>query len=442
MLAALIAMIVALEVTPAQTVSVAGQVIQVGARPRLSWSGPGLVDLFGQQLPTIVSFPGPVQPTLQLSQLTLDSQLTTFVQGSGASKLTQLLGARLAAGFARYAGWEDAIATGIALLLTGALAGWRRLPARRTIRLLAVTLAVSQVVNLGAVALSAYGAQHALHRVHSLSQLVGSSPLPTAAPPRRPARKLSGVQEVVIGDSTAAGAGLPHPAGASATAKSCGRSDDAYAADLAQVNGWHVVNLACDSATIRNGLLGPQTRGGRLLVPQLDAASRVQHPAVVIVSVGADDLHWSAVVEYCAVSPRCDNRATTAYFQKALAAFSTDYLRLLIRLGSLPGHPRVLVNEYYDPFSSDLACITGHGLTDAKIRFLSTWLSALNKTLAAGAKQFGDLAALPSFAGHQLCSAESYVQGLSEAAPFHPTAAGQLAIALADQRALATTSSP
>jgi hypothetical protein len=43
---------------------------------------------------------------------------------------------------------------------------------------------------------------------------------------------------------------------------------------------------------------------------------------------------------------------------------------------------------------------------------------------------------LADFAGHQLCTPQPYVQGLGDAAPFHPTAAGQLAIALADQAVL------
>src|SRR5215469_16860577 len=70
----------ALLVTPMQTVTVAGQVIQVGATaPSLSWSGPGEVDLFGQSLPTDLRFTGPVRPRLQLSQISINSELTTFV---------------------------------------------------------------------------------------------------------------------------------------------------------------------------------------------------------------------------------------------------------------------------------------------------------------------------------------------------------------------------
>src|SRR5215469_17098554 len=66
-LAAILAIVAALEVTPMQTVSVAGQVIKVGAAPRLGFSGRGEVNLFGQGLPTAISIPGPIRPQLQLS---------------------------------------------------------------------------------------------------------------------------------------------------------------------------------------------------------------------------------------------------------------------------------------------------------------------------------------------------------------------------------------
>jgi hypothetical protein len=57
---AAVAIGVALLVTPMQTVTVAGQVIKVGTTsPRLSLSGPGEVDLFGQSLPTVVGGAGP-----------------------------------------------------------------------------------------------------------------------------------------------------------------------------------------------------------------------------------------------------------------------------------------------------------------------------------------------------------------------------------------------
>src|SRR3989442_13821058 len=75
------AIAVALQVTPMQTVTVAGQVIQVGATaPNLSLSGPGEIDLFGQSLPTNIRFPGPVRPRLQLPQITMNTDLTTSTE--------------------------------------------------------------------------------------------------------------------------------------------------------------------------------------------------------------------------------------------------------------------------------------------------------------------------------------------------------------------------
>lgn len=436
-LAAVVAIVVALEVTPMQTVTVAGQVIKVGAAPRPGFSGPGEVDLFGQGLPTALSIPGPIQPRLQLSQITLNSELANFVQGRSPSHAGLALRTQLVAGWEHYFAWETAAAALAALILAGAVAGWRRLPGKATGLLLVVVLIVTGALNLGAVALTASGAQHALRNVSSLNQLVGKADA-TAPQPAPSQPRLTGIQEVVLGDSTAAGAGLPPVDHPSTADNACGRSSQSYAVDLASVNGWRALNLACDSATIAHGLLGPQPQGGLQIPAQLDSLNQVQDPTVVIVSVGADDLQWSAILAYCAATTQCDSRASNAYFQQKLAQFSTDYLQLLIQLGSLPGHPRVIINRYYDPFGSDVSCVTQRGLTKAKVATIRTWLAALNQVLAKGAALSGFLSPQPSFAGHTLCSPQPYVQGLGDVAPFHPTAEGQLAIALTDEVALAS----
>ena len=59
-----------------------------------------------------------------------------------------------------------------------------------------------------------------------------------------------------------------------------------------------------------------------------------------------------------------------------------------------------------------------------------------NAVLAKGATEFGFLAPQPDFTGHQLCTSQPYVQWFGDPAPFHPTALGQLAIALTDQAVL------
>ncbi len=326
------AIAIALEVTPQQTVIVAGQVIQVGASaPSLSLSGPGEVDLFGQNLPTDLQFTGPVRPRLQLSQITINSELTTFVQGDHPAASQRILGATLADGWKRYFIWETVVTGVAALILVGAVAGWRRAPRRTTVKLIVAGLVVAEAVNLGAIMSTAYTAPSLLRRVHSLNDLVGTETRLPRIGPTGP--QLPGVQVVVMGDSTAAGAGLAPLAGASPAARNCGRSADSYAADLSAANGWRVLNLACDGATISHGLLGPQAHNGQTLQPQLAVAERAGRASIVIISVGADDLNWAAEVKYCSTTPNCDDKATTAYFQQQLAEFSKNYLDLLSLAG-------------------------------------------------------------------------------------------------------------
>jgi GDSL-like Lipase/Acylhydrolase family len=436
-----IAISVALRITPLQTITVAGQVIKVGTTtPSLSVSGPGEVNVFGQSLPTQVQFLGPVRPSLTLTQITINSQLTNFVQGAGPAGAERILGNALARGWIHYFLWEIAITAAGALLLLGALAGWRRLPHRTTVKLLVGGLVATEVINLGAIMLTAYTAPSMLRQVRSLSQLVGSERQYPDSKKAAPA--LPGVRVVVMGDSTAAGAGLPWVRDASHTDQMCGRSADSYAEDLARSNGWPVMNLACDSATISQGLLGPEGRGGEMVPAQIDAAQQATKAQAVIVSVGADDLDWAAMLRLCAVAKTCNDRATTAYFQQQLATFSKDYFQLLTRLANLPSHPQVIINRYYNPFDLQLNCLSKVGLTPVKLRTLESRLQTLNAVLAKGAAEFGFTSVKPDFTGHQLCTTQPYVQGLGDPAPFHPTANGQLAIALADQAALSPAIMP
>jgi lysophospholipase L1-like esterase len=327
------------------------------------------------------------------------------------------------------------IAGGCALVLAGAIAGWARRPIRRTLALLAVCLAVTEAVNLGAIMVTAYTAPARLRAVSSLTALVGQSPLPAvhaaAGPPE------AGVRAVVIGDSTAAGLGLPGLAHTGKLDRACHRSKDAYPARLAAVNHWRVLNLACSGATIPAGLLGPQKLSKKVTAPaQLSKAMKATRASVVIVGIGANDVGWSGLVRLCAVAMKCNNSASRAYFQQQLATFSEHYYQLLGQLAGLPSHPRILVNLYYDPFDPARSCLKAKELTPAKEQSLLGLLHALNKILAQGAQAAAQVSVQPYFTGHALCDPGPYVQGAKDPAPFHPTAAGQLAIALADEQAL------
>jgi hypothetical protein len=245
------------------------------------------------------------------------------------------------------------------------------------------------------------------------------------------------VQAVVIGDSTAAAVGNPRPPSATPLDRACRRSSAAYAADLAMVNNWTVLNLACSGATVQNGLLGAQVLGsGQVIPPQLAEAARATHAKVIVVSVGADDVQWSIMTRLCVASTVCNDKVSAAFFAKLIGDFTRSYYELLGDLSALPGSPAVLVNQYYSPFGPDLSCLAKYGITTAKEKVLAARLNQLNTVLAQGAQTFGFGVTAPQFTGHELCTADPYVQGPDDPAPLHPTAEGELAIALADQQAL------
>jgi GDSL-like Lipase/Acylhydrolase family len=427
----------ALQVAPMQTVSAAGQTAQVGAAiSSLSWSGPGELDLFGQVIPTKPQFAGPIRPLLQLTHITIDPQVAQLLRSDDPRELKLSLSQQLAQGWTRYFIWETLIAAGFAVVALIAVAGIRRQSHLTMLKTVGAGLAVVCAVNVGGILLTASSTPRLLRSVKTLDDLVGADPLAATAQ-GSVARPLPGVQAVVIGDSTAAAVGNPAAGNASALDHACGRSSESYAADLAAVNNWNVLNLACSGATIQNGLLGVQVLSdGQLAPAQLGEAQRATHAKVIIVSVGADDVEWSIMTRLCVASAVCNDAVSTAYFDQLLNAFTRSYYQLLGDLADLPGTPAVLVNEYYSPFGPNLGCLARYGLTTAKEKVLLARLGQLNTVLAEGAQVFGFGVADPPFTGHELCSSDPWVQGPGDPAPLHPNATGELAIALADQQVL------
>ena len=419
-----------------QTVSAAGQTAQVGAViPDLSLSGPGELDLFGQVVPTKPVFEGPIRPLLQLTHITIDPQVAQLLRSDNPRELKLSLSQQLAQGWTRYFEWETLIAAGFAVVALIAVAGVRRQSHAMMAKTVIAGLVVVCAVNVGGVLLTASSTPEVLRSVKTLDDLVGTDPL--QAPQPDITKPLTGVQAVVIGDSTAAAVGNPLLPGASALDRACGRSSESYAADLATVNHWNVLNLACSGATIANGLLGAQVLGdGRVAPPQLVEAEQATHAKVIVVSVGADDVEWSIMTRLCVASAVCNDKVSAAYFNAQLSAFTRSYYELLLDLAELPGNPAVLINQYYSPFGSDIGCLARYGITAAKEKALLSRLGQLNKVLAQGAQTFGFGVTAPSFTGHELCTADPYVQGPGDPAPLHPTAAGELVMALADQQAL------
>jgi lysophospholipase L1-like esterase len=383
-------------------------------------------------MPTKPQFTGPIRPRLALEHITIDPKVVQMLRADGSQKVELTLSQQLAAGWERYFLWETLIAVGFAAVPLVAVAAVRKRPA--IWKMVVAGVGVVCLVNVGGILLTASSTPRVLRSVKTLDDLVGIDTLTEPAPIGKPE---PGVQAVVIGDSTASGWGLPWGLDPTPLDQACGRSPDAYASDLAAANNWNVLNLACGSATIKDGLLGPEVvSGGQIAPPQLPQAEAATHAKVIIVSVGADDLEWSVMTRLCAATAVCNDKVSSAYFTQLLNSFTRNYYQLLGDLIKLPNHPAVLVNEYYSPFGSSIGCLTQYGMTAAKVKVLLSRLGQLNTVLAQGARAFGFGVAKPQFTGHELCTLDPYVQGPGDPAPMHPNAAGDLAIALADEQAL------
>jgi lysophospholipase L1-like esterase len=419
---------ISLLAAPAQNVQAGGQSLELGATPlSLTTSGPGTLELFGQSIPTTLEFRGPIRPRLRWAEVTHYDQLLL------ALRQPQELGRDLRQGWSAYFVREIVTTAVIACALAAlSFALVRRRPRELVVGVLAAGL-VAGAGDALAVATAAQGLQQ-LSQVKTLDQLVGRSPLTVETPEHIPPAASSST--AVIGDSTAAGAGNPLVVNATAVDRACQRSRDSYAAVIAAVNGSQVANLACTNASIRDGLFASEFVNGTVVPSQLDALDAMHGVRTVIVSIGANEMHWAQQMQLCLVSPQCDDSASSALFTQALDSFTLDYYDLLQRLAALPGLPRVIVNEYYNPLPPMPNCPGRLDFTAAKSAVLLDRLTTFNAVLAAGAASFGFEAVAPSFAGHEVCTAQSFVQGPGASAPLHPNAAGELAIALADERAL------
>lgn len=238
---------------------------------------------------------------------------------------------------------------------------------------------------------------------------------------------------VSLGDSVAAGAGLPIT-GTDSTATVCGQSSSAYPYLVARAKNLRLQQFACSGATIPVGILGPQTAEGQSLSPQLNAAIPYLPGSDVLITIGANDVDWVNELRAC-MSTNCETASNSVAFQQKLGQLKTSLDSMLQDVQS--HHPRkIILNTYYQLISKSDTCLADHGTTPGKIAWVNSQEAALNQTIANAAKAHDSQVVDISFSGHLLCSADPWIQSLSDPAPLHPTAAGQAQIAAQDIRVL------
>ncbi len=258
---------------------------------------------------------------------------------------------------------------------------------------------------------------------------IGGTKPPTTPPP-------SGGHYAALGDSVAAGLGLSPLATPTDADTRCGRSSDAYAHQVAASQALPLTHIACSGAKMGD-LVSQQNVSGGDMEPQLRAAFAGGVPALISITAGANDVHWNEFVYKCYVATcgtRADQRISDAYL--AALRIKMRYALLSIEARSGGQAPTTIVTGYYNPLSSACTAVQSE-LSAVEIAWLSNRLTALNATLEDIAGDFSFVRFAPvDFTGHDICSADPWVQGQNDTAPFHPTAAGQASIAAAVLKAL------
>lgn len=251
---------------------------------------------------------------------------------------------------------------------------------------------------------------------------------------------------VAIGDSVAAGAGLGIGSGSDDAA--CGRSTNGYPNLLATSLKTSVTNLACGGATASSGLIAAQTVGNVTIPSQIDRAFENGTPDLITITIGANDIHWIDYMQKCYVAT-CGSEQSKFDYAKDLGAvaglLTTLQGKLAYTLHEIKDRsgsntpPKVLITGYYNPVSST-SCLGGK-VSSKELAWVNSETANLNKaisqTVAATSKvsswfkgTYNFATYVPvSFNGHGLCSSTPWIQGMTDAAPLHPNAAGQQQIA-------------
>lgn len=250
-----------------------------------------------------------------------------------------------------------------------------------------------------------------------------TTPAPTPMPPKASA------SYVALGDSVAAGLGLPMSLNASAQDTQCGRSPEAYPNIVASRLNLNLTNVACSGATAGD-LFTQQRISGPNPPAQLSQAFAGGTPQLMTITTGANDAHWAALIRACYATD-CTG---SVYATLARAYLLSMQTKLSIGLSSLQARskgspPEVLITGYYDPLSANCSNQVPR-VTPAEITWLRNETTNLNQTIQNVASQFSFAKFVPiSFDGHDICSSSPWVQDINASAPFHPTDRGQQAIA-------------
>ena len=257
----------------------------------------------------------------------------------------------------------------------------------------------------------------------------------------------STVSYVALGDSYTAGPLIPDQSGGL-----CLRSDHNYASLTAAQIGATLTDASCSGATTVE-MTQPQTDDGITInAPQLDSVTG--STGLVTLGIGGNDIDFTGIIETCAEESLTDpfGDPCTAHYTSggsdqlaaSIAATGPKVAAVLAQIRARAPQARVYVVGYPDilPEYND-GCWPLVPLAYGDVAYLRQTEKELNAMLAAEAAAYGDgyVDTYTPTIGHDVCQAPGtkWIEGLvptSPAAPFHPNALGEAAMARALEAAI------
>ena len=235
---------------------------------------------------------------------------------------------------------------------------------------------------------------------------------------------------LALGDSVAAGVGLSDYSDASA----CDRTNQAYPFLVATKQHYNLTSVACSGAATEAGLNGSQTVNQLAESAQLDSLLSGERPELITITIGANDAHWISYIQKCYTSS-CGSEADTVVVQQSINGAASNLASALTQIkAKYPTQPpRVLLTGYYKLFSPQPAadgCTELTGIDATELKSIAQLQASIDTAVQSSAAQYPFTTYVPiNFTGHELCTDNPWIQGLTAKAPYHPTDSGQQAIA-------------
>jgi lysophospholipase L1-like esterase len=206
--------------------------------------------------------------------------------------------------------------------------------------------------------------------------VTASRPSTSTTKPSSPSTTRTANVYAALGDSIAAGQGLPP----SDLDTRCDRSSQAYPYKVAKERNLKLIHAACSGATVGD-LVTSQGVSGPNIRPQLDTAFAGGTPRLVTITAGANDVEWFNFLRKC-YSSTCGTEADEAITSglRGVLRGKLFFALLGIQERSNGSPPTVVITGYYNPFSARCTTLQSQ-LTASELSWIAKQVTSLNQAL-------------------------------------------------------------